>query len=66
MLPPRSLDSYGGDIIALSAHAMPRDRENALRAGCNAYISKPINRRLLLARVLRHVRKSAAEMAFSD
>jgi two-component system cell cycle response regulator DivK len=30
-------------IVAISAHAAPRDQINAMSAGCNAYLTKPID-----------------------
>jgi two-component system, sensor histidine kinase len=38
-------------IIAVTAYATPEDRKRALEAGCGDYLSKPIDRRELLAKI---------------
>ncbi len=48
----KSIDEYKHiPVIAVTAHAFPRDKENALKAGCVDYMSKPINIKALLKKI---------------
>lgn len=48
-------------VIALTAHAMSGDRERALEAGCDGYLSKPISPKKVVAEVERVLAQSAEE-----
>ena len=42
-------------IIAQTAYAFAGDKELAIEAGCNDYISKPINKTLLFELIKKHI-----------
>jgi PAS domain S-box-containing protein len=42
-------------IIAITAYAMSGDEEKIIAAGCDAYISKPINKKILLKKIAEFV-----------
>ena len=41
-------------VIALTSHAMEGDNSKAIEAGCNGYISKPINTRTFIDSISSH------------
>lgn len=40
-------------VVALTAHALPEDRERAAAAGCDGYLAKPVEPRKVLEEVRR-------------
>ena len=44
-------------VIALTAHALPADRQRAMEAGCDGYQSKPIEFADLLEKIEQFARK---------
>ena len=52
------LKSISVPIIAQTAYAMSEDKNKCLKAGCNDYLTKPINHKLLLSTIDKFLSKS--------
>ena len=44
-------------VIALTAHALPEDRERAVAVGCDGYLTKPVEPRRVIEEVRRFLKR---------
>jgi PAS domain S-box-containing protein len=55
-------NGYAGPIIALTAHALPAERQRCTAAGCDDFATKPINRFELLTLIKRYLPSHKREL----
>ena len=48
---------YAGPIVALSAHALLEEVERSLSAGCQAHVTKPVSRDVLVDTICRYLKR---------
>ncbi len=53
-------EGYAGQILALTAHSSGGDREETMAAGCNEYLSKPVDLVVLVQTLARMASEGAA------